>query len=240
MSETQTPSQDQPQGGEESSSPQASPPETPKAPAAEPWFMQRIGKLQAEKTARDAKIAELEAKLATPAPAAPSGARTYTPEEIDAVALQRATVLAAQTKFNEDCNKVYAQGLAAHSDFAQKLESYTKTFGGLTQPLIEALLEQEAPHEVLYGLTANLEEATKLVGLSPTRAAAALTKFALKQAEERRGAKGGQSRTPPPVGEDVSTRRGNGEWSLENPDTPMEEWVKLRARQIREARESRA
>jgi len=158
----------------------------PKKPAQVPWFQKRIDELTREKhearraaAALEQQVKEhkeaLEAIAKGEAPKAPGTAK---PVE-DLTVEQRAAALASQREFDKNCNDIYDKGKAQYADFDVALRSY-QNLGGLTPQFIEAAIEAGNPHQILYELTQDMDEASRILGLSPTRQAVALAKLSAK------------------------------------------------------------
>lgn len=216
-----------------------SPEATPEpAPAPKPWYERRIADLTRVRHARESRIAELEAQVAELSRPPEDRRMPQTPEELAAVtdrlATEKAQKLSAQQAFDTACNDVYKQGKAEYADFDAVLGNFVP-LGGLNVELIEAALATDVPSKVLYHLGKNLDEADRVMQLSPIRKVAELTKIAVKLTTPPPAPK--VSGAPKPI--PVSGARA-GRVPAEDPEKmDMAAWVKWRDSQIEERRKNR-
>lgn len=197
------------------------------------WALQRIDEQTRQLRERDARIADMERQLAAD-----------TKEGVPASEVQqRATLIAAQTKFDEDCSKVASKGQEVFKDFSAVMTNFQR-IGGTTTPFLLAMLEQDEPERVIYELGKDLGEATRIMKLDPVRQAAAITKYALKLGNKtpvvvdppvvvpEKIAEGAAPRLTsgsPALPGVVGTGRGNGGPArLDDNSVPMDKWVEER------------
>lgn len=162
--------------------------ENPAPQKQTPWFQRRIDELtkarrEAER-ALEAQNKEVELLRATLARETDPEVRKQIGAELtEAQIEEKARQLAAQqaevTAFNNACNAVYEQGVSTHADFKEVLGNYT-SLGGLSQEFLSAALETEAPHEVIYALGKDLDEAARIMELPPLKKAVAMERLAAK------------------------------------------------------------
>ncbi len=131
----------------------------------------RIAKLtyEREEARRQSAVKdEIIAQLRGGQPAQPS---------IDAQVEARAEALAAEKKFNDECNRTYAKGLKEFPDFAESVRAFDDIGGlGGNVDFLDALNSLPNGHAVLRELAENLDDASDLLSMKPA-------KMALKLAE---------------------------------------------------------
>jgi hypothetical protein len=254
--ETPTPQLTEEEGGEPDADTQADPdadatgkqatgekppakPDAGKKSGQVPWFQRRIDTLTREKSesVRAAQaIAEenrqlretLQAKE-TPDPAAKPPTKPQAPAQGELDVETRAAAIAAQREFDRNCNDIYAKGKEAYPDFDDSLKSYAN-LGGLTPQFIEATMEAGDAHVILQELSKDMDEASRIMSLTPTRQAVALAKVAAKlQAVPK------TSSAPPPI----RPLAGGGTSVEKDPEKmPMKDWIVWREKKLKEKRES--
>lgn len=185
--------------------------QTPAPVQEKHWAEERVAALTAQKKA-------LEAENDTLRRAIPVEQKIeLTPAQLEYVSLQKAEIL----DFNKECNKIHDAGEAKYGDFKATLANLNP-FGGLNRPIAEAVMVLDNPHEVLYQLGKNTEEAGKILALPLTKQGAALAKFALGL--EAKAPK--VSKAPEPISPVV------GNANTENSDDPeqmsMAKWIEHR------------
>lgn len=215
-----------------------------------PWASKRIDQLTGLWREEERRRQALEQELATyrgqsqtpppspgtaaggsePAPPGPSGQGL--PNLTSAQIEQRAAQLARERQFTDDCNRVYEAGTKQFSDFDSVLKNYAN-IGGLQPSVVEAAMETEAPQHVIYELAKNLNEAQRISALPPVRQAAAVAKFAAKlEASSGRQTSSAPAPIRPAVG-----GAARAEPSLDNPETSVEDWMRLRNEGIAKRRQ---
>ena len=213
------------------------PPEPPKPAPASKALIGRIDTLtknwreeQRQRAALEAEIAQLRAgtsRADSPPPGA-SGPTDPTVVPVSEVE-RRANEIAQARTFTDQCNKIYTEGKGVHADFDARIADVAP-FGGLTGPMVEAAMEMDNPHEVLYGLMQDLEKFAEISTMSPVRQAAAIAKFASARAP----APAKKTNAPPPVRPVVGGGRVPAEPALDDDNLPMEKWMAQRAAQVKE------
>ena len=164
----------------------------------------RVAKLTAQKK-------ELEAKVA--AQAAPSAPEPVVLDEakIDALAEAKANVKAAQRAFDEACNAAFKIGTETYPEVFSKRVDNLKT---LIDPsdaasqsrydaFISAMIETDEAPKLIAELGADLEEAERIMKLSPVRQGIELAKLAARDPEQ-------VSKVPKPI-TPIGTRTGSHE-----------------------------
>lgn len=192
-------------GGEAAPEPEAPAAEAPKPDEAKPedkpapkkdWRDDRL-RQQTARIAAEAKRADdlarrleaLEAKQPKPDPTeAPPAAAPRTEQDFQRAVQQEATRVAEQQAFVSECNKVAEAGTKEFNDFHPTLKTLWDATdgldanGGMTPiavALVEAAMETDKPHAVLYHLGQNPDEAIRIAAMkSDAKRGAALAKVA--------------------------------------------------------------
>jgi hypothetical protein len=204
-------------------------------PKRTPWFQTRIDELVREKWDQKRRADAAEQELAlfrqTQAsngqqPPAEGQTRAPTQAEIDRLATERAKQIAAEQRFNEACNSVYEQGKGSHADFDEAVRGIGMLTGGAPpREFLDAVTALPDGSEVYYQLGKNLDEAARIMSLSPVRMAVELAKLSGKPARAK-------SNAPAPISPVGGTTRGEPD-----PDKmSMNEWVRWREEQLRRNR----
>jgi hypothetical protein len=200
-------------------------------PKRKPWFQERIDDLVREKWDERRRAEAAEAELATirqgqslQQPAQDGQKLPLTAADIDRLANERAAHIAAEQRFNADCNKVYNEGKAAHADFDEAVQGLSML--APRREFFEAVTELPDAANVYYHLGKNLDEAARILRLPPVKMAVELAKLSS-------GAKPKPvSRAPAPIQPVNGAARGEPD-----PDKmSIGDWVKWREKQIRESR----
>lgn len=204
-------------------------------------------------SAIDRRIAQLTARLANEAAERQRGARELEalramlaakeggekapeppaqPEDRQAAIRAEAERIVAQQRMQEATNSWLKAG---YSDFGK--EEFDAKSGVLAQlgatekqGFLEALVGLENGHKVVPMLADDQDEAMRILELPPLRMAAELGKLAAKASIP--APKPSVSKAPPP---NAPVKGGaKRDWALTDPDIPMDVWVKLREKQIKE------
>lgn len=182
----------EPEPGAEPAEPGTPAPTEPKAPQLSDadlpkWAQSRIDTMTRKMREAQEALEETKRRLSQyepqqPPAAAPGldGTQTqpvglYTESEV----MARATQIAAQQRFDAECNSIYQQGKAVFPDWDRRMETI-RLAGGIPTDVIEAAMEAGDPHVILAGLAAQPDELARLQGLPPTRIGAAVAKFGQK------------------------------------------------------------
>lgn len=164
------------------------------------------------------------------------GVRTYTREEMLAEAqrlaqeeAQKAQQTAAENAFNARCNEVAMAARARHgAEFDAGLANL-QAAGVMDRPFLESVTALDDAAGVLNHLGKNPEEALRIRSLSPYQMAIALAKL-----EGQLGA-APVARAPSGMPAPVTRINGGstpGEASLDDPNLPYGEWLKLREKNL--------
>ena len=226
-------------------------PVEPQAPAAPPktdWRDRRIGEL----TQRTKELREENARLKAQIPG-PSGqdpgrdpaGRFQQPagyqgppsqEAIDAQIQERAAIIAANQEFNRRCDEVAESARKNYADFDKQVASLVSLVDpndpqGLLayNEFLHAALETGEAGRIIHTLGGDLDEASRILSLSPRRMAVELTRMAAKPVQEL-------SQTPRPI--NPAPTNAMGQRTSGSPDDPSsdnmstEEWMRRRNEQI--------
>lgn len=176
-------------------------------PSLTRWEERRLATLtrQRQEAERRAALAERraaeaearEAVLRTGQPAPTSAAQPGPNDELQARFDAAVQDEAARRQFDADCNVIYTKGTEQFPDFTTRIQQFQK-IGGLQPEMVQVALELGNPHEVLYQLATDLDEAARIAELPPLRMATALTKFVegKERAKVRQVSKASEPITP--------------------------------------------
>lgn len=146
---------------------------------------------------RDRRIAQLTARLreAQQAAPTPAGEAGIPVADFDARVKEEATRLAQVERFNQQCLDVVAVGKTAYPDFDSRVTELKRVADPSDSAsalaysnLIAAAIETGEGAKIIHQLGGNLDEATRLMGLSPVKMGMELAKMAMKEAEVVSGA----------------------------------------------------
>lgn len=209
-------------------------------PKTPPWMQKRLDTLtrqRAEESRRAAlaeqRAQEAEALLRKAVEAAdPEAAKKMFPAEpqapdVERVISARAEELAAVQAFNATCNAIYTAGVEEFGDFRDRV-ALAQQAEVMSPALIEAAQEFGDAHKVLYALTDDMEEATRIAKLSPAKMGIALTRFMTK----RQTATKTVSSAPPPVTQVTAVATP----TVDPEKMTHAEWRKWREKQIEDRR----
>lgn len=224
--------------GEPGSIPQETPPAPP--PSTEPpqvdWRDKRIATLT--RRLRELQEKGVSPPVATPPPGTAPEPPLQPPTNLDALVNQRARELAAVQDFNRRCDDTALAGRAAfgESEFNGRIQNLQKLVDN-TDPqsvqtynsLLMAALETGDAARILFDLGADLNEAQRVLAMTPTKMAVELTrKAAMPPAQV--------SSAPKPI-TTLATRPGSHERIA--PDDPdrsdhlsTAEWMRRREEQL--------
>lgn len=148
----------------------------------EPWFQKRIGELTREKyeARRAAEDAQRDAEQVRQYLAQiQQGDQTQQPAvDVRTLAQQEAARMIAEQRFNESCNKVYAEGAKEFDDFDASIRNLQMV--GVNRDFLELAATSDAGHKLLHHLGSDLDEAARILALSPVQMAREMTKLELK------------------------------------------------------------
>jgi hypothetical protein len=195
------------------------------APAVEkPWYLGRIDDLT--RRLREAEAAaRQQPPPATPDPALANARIT------EAEIQHRAAQIAAEGAFTEQANRVWSKGNTDYQDFGAKVTALSTSMGGLPRSFLEAAFETGSPERVIYELGKDLNKAYEIMSLPGPRQAVALARFAHGLAAPAPAAP--VSGAPPPVQPVIGSGGSKGTQSLEDEDMPIEQWMKVREKQLK-------
>jgi len=223
--EPEAPAADADVGGE-------APPPEPADTSAQPpkGLLDRIGQLTRQKRELEERLAQVEQYRQVPQQA---GEAQIDPRDINLEIQYQAQQLAKQQAWKDTTDRVWNEGLQKYGDWAAQLNMMSQILGGIPTTLTEAAIETGMPHEVLYHLAKNPDEAARIAMLSPTKQAVAVAKVAGSLNSPKR-----VSSAPAPISPKVSGN-GSAPASLDDPNLSMDEWARLRNEQERARRKGR-
>lgn len=159
-------------------------PATPPTPEGKPkgnWQQDRINTLYARLKEKERELAAVKAKGTEP------NQQQELEAQVDELAQQKAREIAAQKEWNDRCNSVVEAGRKEFPDFNQQVDRLKGLvdFNDRAEAqryvsLVEAALDTGEGHRLIHALGQDLDEAARLMRLSPTKMAVELTKMALK------------------------------------------------------------
>ena len=187
-------------------------------------LLDRIGQLTRQKRELEERLQAMEAPQQQYYDA-PQAAGSVDPKQIQMEIYRQAQELAKQNQWKETTEKIWNEGLSKYGDWAPQLNNMAQILGGIPTTLTEAAIESGAPHEVLYHLAKNVDEAARIALLPPTRQAVAVAKLAQNVSAPRK-----VTSAPPPISPKVQGI-GSAPASLDDPNISMEEWARLRNEQ---------
>jgi hypothetical protein len=214
------------------------------------WRDRRIGELTARNREQRAELERLRA-LAGQAP--PNGqqqppAQTYSgppPDQmtIDRQVEERAAILAANQEFNRRCNDVAEAGRRVYPDFDLQvsrlvgLVDNNDPHGVATyNAFLNAALETGEASKIIHALGGDLNEASRILSLSPLKMAVELTRMASRPIHEL-------SQAPRPL--NPAATAAQAARTSTSPDDPgsdhmsTQEWMRRREEQVAAARNTR-
>ena len=185
-----------------------------------------------------ARLREYEARGAgAPKPIDPSTGQQFTQEQINQIINERANLVASQTAFNTRCNDAASRGASKFPDWQTKLTGLTQLVDSTDERsvqqynlFLEAALETGDAENIIYRLGSNLNEAARVLGMSPMKMAMEVGKLGEGKGKE-------PSKAPKPIRPVGSTSPVTGV----KPDDPergqemaIDEWMKARNKQAAE------
>ena len=244
-----------PPAGEPPPSPPPAEPEKPKEeaqPRATDWRDRRIGEQQARIRELRARIEQYERSNTSGTPA--QGQNGYTgappdPLEIERQVQERATAMAAINDFNRRCDEVASAGRTAYPDFDGRVQKLVGLVDGndpqavaTYNSFLSAAMETGDAARLIHDLGGDLDEASRILSLSPVRMAVELTKRAV-QGQERRSGPAPVSGAPRPINPAASAGQGQRHVvAADSPDSdqmPTSEWMRRREEQLAARRTGR-
>ncbi|HQT78823.1 MAG TPA: hypothetical protein PLD10_17360 [Rhodopila sp.] len=196
----------------------------PEKPKQTPWFQKRIDELTREKweARREAEAAKSLAealKTANPDTPAPQDPATF-----ERMVAERAQKLVEAQRFDESCNTTYQKGKEKFPDFDESVSGYT-LLGGLQdkRDFLEAVTALPNGEAIFYHLGKNLDEASRVLSLSPIRMAVELTRLG-----DKLKATPAISKAPAPV----KPIGGAGKAEGYREDMPIEEFFRWREAKV--------
>lgn len=195
-------------------------------------LLDRIGQLTRQKRELEERLAQAE-YYSQPQQAPEQSEIPYDPRAVQMEVHRQAQELAKQQAWKDQTDKIWNEGLGKYGDWAPQLNNMAQILGGIPTTLTEAAIESGNPHEVLYHLAKNPDEAARIALLPPTRQAVAIAKVAQNLNSPKR-----VSAAPPPISPKVQGV-GTAPATLDDPGLSMEEWARLRNEQTLARRKGR-
>ena len=158
-------------------------PPAPAKPVKKEWQVERIAELTAKLHAAKADLTSLQS-------AKPAGEAGPSESEIERMVEQRASAKASQDAFTKACMDTAELGRQKFPDFGEKV-NLLKQLNDENDPVrnakyaqfIAAAIETGEGAKVIHTLGGDLDEAARIMGMSPTRIGVELTKLALANDE---------------------------------------------------------
>ncbi len=154
-------------------------PKSEPKPAGEDWKDKRLAKLTAQKHELEAALAAKQASGAAPNPTDDLAIAA----KIDELAKAKAQAIAATTEFDRKCEAVVSQGRAEFPDFNDKVKTLLQLKEGSEERygnFIAAMLETDKAASLIHSLADDLNEAEKIMNMSPVKQGIALARLADK------------------------------------------------------------
>src|SRR5215469_2762984 len=226
-----------------SSQPPVEPASREPEPPRTDWRDRRIGELTARNREQRAELERLRAQAQ---PRDPNGQfRDQTPPQpnappdrvvIDDQIEQRAQILAANQEFNRRCDEVAIAGRKVYPDFDAQVGRLVGLVDN-TDPqsmaryneFLNAALETREAAKLIHALGGDLDEASRILSMSPRQMTVALTRMADKPVQEL-------SRTPRPI--NPAATSAQAQRTSVSPDDPgsdqmsTAEWMRRREEQL--------
>ena len=187
-------------------------------------LLDRIGQLTRQKRELEERLQAMEAPQQQYYDA-PQSAGGVDPRQVQMEIYRQAQELAKQNEWKSTTDKIWNEGLAKYGDWAPQLNNMAQILGGIPTSLTEAAIETGNPHEVLYHLAKNPDEAARIALLPTARQAVAVAKLASAVTAPKR-----VTSAPPPISPKVQGI-GSALATLDDPNISMEEWARLRNEQ---------
>jgi hypothetical protein len=143
--------------------------------------------------------------------------------------------IAAANEFNAQVGREVQRGQQEHADF-NTVAGNLQRFGELPRTFVEAALATGKGADIIYHLGGNLAEADRVLSLPPMAQAVAIAEISQKIATKALPKV--ISDAPAPITPRVGGT-GRPTPSLEDEKTSMSDWMKLREKQVADARRAR-
>lgn len=246
------PSQPAPSPGSDGQGSSAAEPQQPVSPPQQPrtdWRDRRIGEQQQRIRELRAQLEQFQNTTQPQAPGAPPppqqiyGQPPPSQAEIDRQIETRAFALAQQQEFNRRCNEVADAGRTQFADFDVRVGKLVGLVDGNDaqavanyNQFLSAALETGEASRLIHTLGGDLDEASRILSLSPIRMAVELTKMAGRPPTEVTGA---PRPLNPIASQGVNNRATFGPDDPSSDNLTTEEWMRRRNEQINARRNAR-
>lgn len=214
--------------------------EPPKKDKMRGWAQHRIDELSAKNhqerqraEALQKQTEELLSELATARSKGDGDKEGLSRVEIDRLAAIKAEEI-ANNKLNKArgddlADRVWNDGLKEFPDFAESISTLRNSFGERfdnVAPMIIEALEKHNPHRVLHHLGENLDEAARILSLSPAKQLVELTRLESSLGKQEKPI----SKVPAPP--KTIDGKGKAESRLDDPKLSMEEFNRIRNQEL--------
>jgi hypothetical protein len=214
----------------------ASAPEPKPRDYAKERMQERIDKITAQNKANLEEIARLKAGQSADA----TKIQTEIAEKAEKLANEKAAQIAAWNAFNTSLNEAVAEGQKEFG--AEKFDKNVKALAGLNDPkdpetnrkyldMLQATLDTGAAPKVLAALGEDPNEASRIMGLTPTKMGVELAKLAFRDVED-------VSKAPKPITPISGVGRNHVAIAAEDPERSdgldMRVWMERRSKHVGE------
>jgi hypothetical protein len=142
---------------------------------------------------------------------------------------EEARRIADQQAFTNKANEVWNKGVSSFPDFAQSVTQMATLLGDIPRDMTEAAILLGEPEKIIYELSKKPDEAARIALMPPTLRGAALAQFA---AQSKAQAPRVVSDAPAPIPPVVGSPSGSGGATIDDPNLPIDEWMKRRNAQV--------
>jgi hypothetical protein len=186
----------------------------------------RLGFREREATRNALRLEEENARLRGAAPANKD-------EDMEQAIERRAIELSARQRYNDKANAIAAKGIDEFPDFHDKLAAFREV-GGISPSFVEAADEAGDAHKIIHYLGRNLDEADRIMKLSPASMGAALAKLSSKLTQAPLPKK--QSNAPAPI----KPINGKAKAEQSDEDMPIADYMRKEEAKLMTRRYGRA
>lgn len=246
-----------PEEGNQTPDPAAPTDPDPKSNQPQDWAIKRINELTAKRYEAERKeaaertraeaaekvAAELLARQPNPDPTnpqQPAAKPGLTQEDVERLANEKAAQLAAAATFNKACDNVYDAGTKEFKDWDESIKNLALVgaLGANVSPeFLETAIELKDSHKVLHHLGKHLDEAEKIIKLSPKKMAMELARLeATLNAPAPAAVPAPLSNAPAPV-IPLSGKSIPGSLSIDDPNLSTADFMALREKAAQEKRD---
>lgn len=161
-----------------------------------------------------------------------NGTNTLPITEIDRLATEKAKDIASkqvsEARYVESIDHIWNTGLKEFPDFGDAVDNLNGAFGEKFSNILPVFTEAlDNPHKVMHHLGDNLDEAARILSLSPAKQIAELTKLEAALATKAKPI----SKVSAPI-KTVDSGKGKADPSLDSDKLSTAEWMKLRTKDL--------